>query len=132
LEPKIAAGVVLLWKGELVLGKRGIEPGYGRLIFPGGFVDRGETPKDAACREALEEMGVTVAELQLINVYSYPGHPVILVAYTGEIVGGTPHAADETLSVASFPLDRIPYDQLAFRSTADAVRDFMAWRSRRS
>jgi hypothetical protein len=40
-----------------VLVRRAIEPGYGKWVYPGGYVDRGELVKDAAVREAREEAG---------------------------------------------------------------------------
>ena len=59
---------------------RAIEPGYGKWVFPGGFVDRGEEVDAAAIREAREEMRPRHPARRLINVYSYPGRaPVIIV-----------------------------------------------------
>ena len=40
--------------------KRAIEPGYGKWVFPGGYVDRGEEITLAALREAREEAGLDV------------------------------------------------------------------------
>ena len=47
-DPKLAAGTLFCQDGKFVLLRRAIEPGYGKWVFPGGFVDRGETVKDAA------------------------------------------------------------------------------------
>ncbi|MEZ5285952.1 MAG: NUDIX domain-containing protein [Vicinamibacterales bacterium] len=41
--------------GRIVLVRRAIEPGYGKWVFPGGYVDRGEEVTLAAIREAREE-----------------------------------------------------------------------------
>src|SRR6185369_9977206 len=72
LDPKVAAGVLVEREGGLLLLRRGIEPGYGRWVFPGGFVDRGEHPEEAAVREAREEAGVQVALRGLVGVYQAP------------------------------------------------------------
>ena len=43
LDPKIAVGTIIRTGGNrLVLVRRAIEPGYGKWVFPGGYVDRGE------------------------------------------------------------------------------------------
>ena len=55
-----------------MLVRRAIEPGYGKWVFPGGYVDRGEGGHAAAIREAREESGLDVRLDRLINIYSYP------------------------------------------------------------
>jgi 8-oxo-dGTP diphosphatase len=124
LDPKVAAGTVTLFENRVVLVKRGISPGYGQWVIPGGFVDRGETLEEAAIRETLEETSLQVRINSLLNVYSYPGHTVIVVAYAAEVLAGVPTACDETLEVGLFLYDEIPWSELAFPSTQDALRDF--------
>ena len=53
LDPKVAVGTVISRaNGDIVLVKRAIEPGYGKWVFPGGYVDRGEEITLAARRGA--------------------------------------------------------------------------------
>jgi ADP-ribose pyrophosphatase YjhB (NUDIX family) len=125
LDPKLAAGTLVVWQGGLLLVKRSIEPGHGRWVFPGGFVDRYETVEGAARREALEEAGVTLGELRLIGLYSYADSAVVLITFEASIVSGEPAPGDECSDVRSYPLDAIPWEDLAFRSTRDAVRDWV-------
>ena len=75
---------------RIVLVRRAIEPGYGLWVFPGGYVDRGEEVTVAALREAREEAGLQIRLDGLINIYSYPGRPIIIVVYQASIVGGEP------------------------------------------
>jgi ADP-ribose pyrophosphatase YjhB (NUDIX family) len=124
LDPKVAAGTVTLFENRLVLVKRGISPGYGKWVIPGGFVDRGETLEEAAVRETLEETGLQVRIDSLLNVYSYPGHTVVVVAFLAEVLAGVPSACDETLEIGLFLPEEIPWSELAFSSTQDALRDF--------
>jgi ADP-ribose pyrophosphatase YjhB (NUDIX family) len=49
----------------LLAGKRGIEPGYGKLSLPAGYHDIGETAEEGAVRELREELGVHVCPTSL-------------------------------------------------------------------
>ena len=125
LDPKVAAGTIFTLQGKIILGRRAIEPAYGKWVFPGGFVDRGETIEAAAMREALEEMNVEVELSELINVYSYPDMPVVVLVFAAQVVGGELRAADECLEVRGYQPDQIPWEELAFPSTRDALREYI-------
>ena len=125
LDPKVAAGCIVEVTGGIVLLRRAIEPAYGRWVFPGGYVDRGERVEDAAIRETLEESCLQVRLTGLLGVYSYTGRPVVVVVYTGERVGGELAAADESLAAHAFAPGDVPWSDLAFRSTFDALRDYL-------
>lgn len=128
VDPKLAAGCIVESEGGIVLLRRAIEPGYGKWVFPGGYVDRGETVEDAARRETLEECCLEVRVTSLLNIYSYSGRPVVVVVYTGESTGGLLQAADESLEVRCFAPSEIPWAELAFPSTFDALREYVASR----
>ena len=108
-----------------MLLKRAIEPGYGKWVFPGGYTDVGEPTTVAAAREAHEEVGLEVEVLDLVGVYSYRGERVVLVVYDGRVVAGEPRGNDETLNVKAFPVEQIPWDELAFPSTREALEAWM-------
>jgi ADP-ribose pyrophosphatase len=88
LDPKVAVGTIIAHDGGIVLVKRAIQPAYGKWVFPGGFVDRGERAEEAAIRETREESCLDVRISRLLNVYSYADYPVIIIVYVGEIIGG--------------------------------------------
>ncbi len=129
LDPKVAVGTIIrVDESNLVLVRRAIEPGYGLWVFPGGYVDRGEELTTAAIREAREESGLDVRLDGLVNIYSYPGRPLIIIVYAATAIGGDLCADDECLEAKLFPSAAIPWDELAFRSTAEALRDYLAGR----
>lgn len=125
LDPKIAVGTIIA-DGEsgIVLVRRAIEPGYGKWVFPGGYVDRGEVVLDAAIREAREESGLEVRLEGLVNIYSYPARTPILIVYAASMTGGTLCVDEECLEARVFAPSEIPWDELAFRSTREALSDY--------
>jgi 8-oxo-dGTP diphosphatase len=126
LDPKLAAGVVVETEGGVILLRRAIEPAYGAWVFPGGFVDRGEHPEEAAVREAREEAGIEIRTDGMLGIYSYPqGSPVVLVVYHGTLLGGKPQALDESLEVGLFPPHALPWPELAFATTRLALADYL-------
>jgi len=110
--------------GGVVLLRRGIEPAMGKWVFPGGYVDRGESTTEAAVRETREESHLEVETRSLLGVYSYPRSPNVIIVYVAEVVGGALAAGDESTEAGTFPLGRIPWDELAFPSTVEALREF--------
>lgn len=126
LDPKVAVGTIITDAHDhVVLVRRAIEPGYGKWVFPGGYVDRGEQVHLAALREAREEAGLEIAIERLVNIYSYPGRAPVIIVYSARIVGGCLACDDEGLEARMFAPDAIPWEELAFQSTHDALRDFL-------
>lgn len=127
LDPKVAVGAIIdAGDSRLVLIQRSIEPGYGKWVFPGGYVDRGEEVEDAAVREAREECGLDIRIDGLVGVYSYAGRTPIIIVYAASITGGSLAAADEALDARLFVPSTIPWRELAFASTQEALEDYLA------
>jgi hypothetical protein len=55
----------------------------------------------------------------------------VIVVYNAEVVGGTLAAADESVDAGVFKPNQIPWDELAFDSTKDALRDYLKLHSGR-
>lgn len=125
LNPKVVAGTIPEQDGRVLLTRRSINPGRGLWTFPGGFVDFGESVTDAAVRETFEETGLEVELTGLHNVYSYPAAPVIVI-YRASVVGGTLTTCDENDCLEWVAADDIPWDGLAFPSTRQALREWVA------
>jgi 8-oxo-dGTP diphosphatase len=127
LDPKIAVGTIIkMASSKIVLVKRAIEPGYGKWVFPGGYVDRGEEITLAAVREAREEAGLAVRLDHLVNIYSYAGRAPVIIVYAATMISGELAVDDEGLEAREFDLDEIPWDDLAFRSTREALQDYIS------
>ena len=126
LDPKVAVGAIITnEQNQIVLVRRAIDPGYGKWVFPGGYVDRGEEVMVAAVREAREEAGLDIRIDRLVNVYSYPGRAPVIIVYAATMTGGCLGCDDEGLEARFFAPDEIPWDDLAFRSTHEGLREFL-------
>ena len=126
LDPKVAvATIVTNDQGQIVLVRRAIEPGYGKWVIPGGYVDRGEEVQAAAIREAREETGIEIQLGRLINIYSYSGRAPVIIVYAATMTGGCLACDDEGLEARFFEPAAIPWTALAFRSTTEALQEFL-------
>ena len=67
---RIRAGIVLIEDGKVALIERH-RAGLDYFVFPGGGVDEGETPEQAAVREAMEELGVEVAIKRTVAIIHF-------------------------------------------------------------
>ncbi|MFP4088205.1 MAG: NUDIX domain-containing protein [Desulfobacteraceae bacterium] len=126
LDPKVVSCTVLETEGNIVLLKRAIKPQSGKWVLPGGYVDRGEPVPQAAVREAQEECGLEIRIKRLLGVYSYPGKIPVVIVYIAEAVGGAMISGDETREAKMFSEATIPWQNLAFQSTTDALRDYFS------
>jgi 8-oxo-dGTP diphosphatase len=125
LDPKVVACSVVEMDSRIVLLKRDIDPQRGKWVLPGGYVDRGEEVSAAALRETEEECGLRTRIKRLLGVYSYPGRPAVVVVYVAEHVSGVLVAADESDEAELYLKEEVPWEELAFQSTVDALRDYL-------
>jgi len=126
LDRKVVAGTVPVRDGRILLTRRAIHPAHGKWTFPGGYVDWGESVDAAALRETSEETGLTVELGGLIGVYSYAKTPVVIVVYEARVLGGTLTLCHENDRLEWVTPAEIPWEELAFPSTMEALRDLLA------
>ena len=114
--------------GEIVLIRRGIEPGKGSWAQPGGFLEVDETVNQGAIRETFEETGLLVEPGEIIGLYSRLEASVVTIAFEARIVGGTAAPTPEATEIVAFAPEDIPWSRIAFRTTMFALRDWLELR----
>src|SRR5690606_14198320 len=110
---------------------RGVEPHYGELDLPGGFIDPGETAEDAVARELAEEVGLKVKEAQYMasapNEYVFKGYSVFTLdlgfRVIAESVSGL-KAMDDILDYRSYSSEDIDFEQVPAPSIRKFVNQF--------
>lgn len=128
LNPRVVCGTLPVWDGQVWLLRRGIEPRRGYWSHPAGYLEVGESTADGALRETHEELRWAVQIVRLLGVYSRAAAPVVNVVYLAAPLEPTsrPQTTPEALEVLPFAPDAIPWDDMAFPSTAQALRDWIA------
>jgi ADP-ribose pyrophosphatase YjhB (NUDIX family) len=122
----VAVAVLIKKDNQVLLAQRMFDPQKGHWTLPSGFVDAGEDPQQAAKRECLEETGLIIRDIQLLDVIYSLEHPrgaSILILYRAEIQSGELRAGDDANQVAYFPIDNLPL--LAFESTLQIITSFL-------
>ena len=128
INPRPVAGTIPAREdGRLLLLRRAIEPRLGSWVFPGGYMDVGETAEEAAIRETMEEAMLEVTQLRLSGVYTRPEPGVVVIVYEALAVGEAA-VGDEASEIAWFKPENIPWSDIAFDSTEWVLRD---WAKRR-
>jgi 8-oxo-dGTP diphosphatase len=100
--------------GELLVIRKQRGPGAGNLVAPGGKLEPGETPLEAAVRETREEVGIAVhdpekrGELRFV----FGDEPFMFVhVFLARSFDGTPEATDEGVP-RWVPVDDLPFGEM--------------------
>jgi ADP-ribose pyrophosphatase YjhB (NUDIX family) len=111
--------------GEIVLLRRGTEPGLGSWAQPGGFLEVDETVTEAAIRETFEETGLLVEPGEIIGLYARLEAAVIVLAFEARIVGGAARPSAEASEIVAFRPEALPWAGIAFKTTRWALHDWI-------
>jgi 8-oxo-dGTP diphosphatase len=124
-DPKVAAAVLVEQDSRILLVRRVNEPYRGLWTLPAGFVDAGEDPARAAERECLEETGLSVRVVRVLDVIAGREHERgadFVIVYQAEVLSGDLSPADDADAADWFALTDLP--PLAFLATQKAIALF--------
>ncbi len=127
-EPKVAVGGLVDDGQRVLLVRRAAIPRIGYWALPAGYMDADELPEEAVVREIREETGVEARVIRLWAVAPLAGWAErrgILLLYRAEATAGSPTPSDDASEARWFGRDEVPWDDLAFESTAQFLREWV-------
>jgi 8-oxo-dGTP diphosphatase len=127
--PLVGVGAIIVDAGRVVLVKRGKAPLLGEWSVPGGMLELGETVRQAAEREALEETGLVVRATELLGVFDRVvlddekrcQYHYVLIDFLCERVSGDLHPAGDAADARWFTLEEVNELPLP-KDTAGVIR----------
>ena len=101
--PRVGVGAIVIRDGRILLVKRGSSPGKGLWAPPGGLVELGETVREAAEREILEETGITIRAKEAFYTFDFIDrdkegkikYHYVIIDFLADYISGEPKAADD-------------------------------------
>lgn len=123
--PRIVAGTLPVSGSRILLCRRAIAPRKGFWTLPAGFMENAETTVEAAARETREEACAEVDIHGLYTLINLPHINQVYMIFRADLAGGF-SAGPESLEVALFEEDEIPWDELAFPTIERTLRHFYA------
>jgi len=117
--PKVGVSLLVEDEEQVLLIRRAVEPGKGQWSLPSGFLEWDESPEEAAVRECVEETGLALSDLELLEANHYTDDyrgPGISLVYKGCVAGGRLSSGDDALEARFFSRDEVPsVQEIAFQ-----------------
>ena len=124
--PKIVAGCLPVWRDQVLLCRRAIEPRHGLWTLPAGFMENDETTMEAAIRETVEEAGADVDISNLYTMISLAHINQVYMMFMADLKNTDYAPGEESLEVSLFSESEIPWDDIAFPVIAETLKLFFA------
>lgn len=122
--PKIVVGCVVAHEGKILMCRRAIEPRRGYWTIPAGYLEEHETTEAGARREAMEEAMADVVLDGLLGVYNVARISQVQLIYRARLARPSFAAGPESLEVALYSWDEIPWSELAFPTVKLALTHY--------
>jgi len=115
-DPKLAVGALIVEDGQMLLVRRGVVPRKGFWAMPSGFVEYDEQPRPALAREVREETGLEAEIGPVLEVFPLADHHKkgVFLLFQARVTGGELRAGDDVIEARWFPVDDLPWQEMAF------------------
>lgn len=125
--PLNVVGTLPVWEadGRVLLCRRAIEPRHGLWTLPAGFMELGETTAEGALRETQEEAGADIELGPLYTLLNVVRVGQVHLFYRATLRSTRFDPGPESLEARLFAEDEIPWEQIAFRTTAETLRRYL-------
>ena len=124
--PLNVVGTVPVWREQVLLCRRNIEPRKGFWTLPAGFLELGETVEEGAARETVEEAGAQFELQELLTVLSVVRVGQVHLYFRARLLNTSFDPGHETQEARLFDEAQIPWDELAFASVHETLRHYFA------
>jgi len=125
LNPRNVVGTIPIWRQQILLCKRAIEPRLGYWTLPAGFLEIGESTTAGAIRETTEEAGARVQIGPLFSLLNVAHVEQVHLFYLAEMQSPVFSAGEESLEVALFDEADIPWQEIAFPTVKQTLQWFL-------
>lgn len=122
--PRMIVGCVPVWEDRVLLCRRAIHPRRGYWTLPAGFLENGETTRQGAARETLEEANARVEIESFYRLFDLPHIHQIYVFFRARLLDLDFSPGAESLETRLFAETQIPWDDLAFRTMKLTLEDY--------
>ena len=122
--PKIVVGAIPEWEDRILLCRRAIEPRQGFWTLPAGFMENAETTAEGAARETLEEACARIEVGELFTLINVPHISQVHIVHRARLLDLEFAPGEESLEVALFAEEDIPWQEIAFRTIAMTLRHY--------
>ncbi|MBV8776291.1 MAG: NUDIX hydrolase [Alphaproteobacteria bacterium] len=119
--PKLVVGSVARWGDKILMCRRAIEPRKGFWTLPAGYLELHESTQAGAEREAWEEARAKIAIEGLLAIYDITRLSQVQLIYRARLLDPNVSPGPESIDVALFGWDQIPWDDIAFPSVRWAL-----------
>ena len=141
--PVVGIGGVVIENDRVLLIRRGTEPLLGQWSIPGGTLELSESLQEGVARELLEETGLTVRVLDLIDAFDRiylepneggggtlkgPRFHYVIVDYLCERISGEAVAGSDVTDVAFVSENELDSFQLTPTATRIITKAFTMYR----
>jgi ADP-ribose pyrophosphatase YjhB (NUDIX family) len=124
--PRVIVGCVPVYRDQVLLCRRAIEPRRNFWTLPAGFMENGETTPQGAARETWEEARARVSNLELYRVFDVPYISQIYMFYRCDLDDGVYGVGPESLETALYSRDEIPWEEIAFPVVHETLKEYFA------